>query len=124
MGFRSGTFAKVWEVEPMGDTKTKLRISTSFKNKQTDQYEQDYSGYVICYGTAVARQAAALQQGDRIKLGDVDVTTRYDKDKKITYTNFKMFSFEQPDGNSSNGSSNSPESPAYEGASDESDLPF
>ena len=62
MGFRSGTFAKVWEVEPMGDTKTKLRISTSFKNKQTDQYEQDYSGYVICYGTAVARQAAALQE--------------------------------------------------------------
>lgn len=124
MGFRKGTFAKVWEVEPLGDTRTKLRISTSFKNKQTDQYEQDFSGYVVAYGTAVARQAAALQKGSRIKLGDVDVTTRYDKEKKIEFTNFKMFSFELPDDNTSSSHTNAPESPAYEGESDESDLPF
>ena len=30
---------------------------------------------------------------DRIKLGDVDVTTRYDKSKSASYTNFNIYSF-------------------------------
>ena len=40
MGFRTGAFAKVWEVTPMSDTSTKLRMSISRKNKKTDEYEQ------------------------------------------------------------------------------------
>lgn len=128
MGFRNGAFAKVWEVEPMGDTSTKLRISTSFKNKKTDQFEQDFSGFVICYGSAVAMQAARLKKGDRIKLGDVDVTTRYDADKKITYTNYKMFSFEDQGGDksSSYGGSNGADHSSYEGEPtyEGSDVPF
>ena len=31
MGFRTGAFAKVWEVTPMSDTSTKLRMSISRK---------------------------------------------------------------------------------------------
>ena len=38
MGFRTGAFAKVWEVTPMSDTSTKLRMSISRKNKKTDEY--------------------------------------------------------------------------------------
>lgn len=38
MGFRNGAFAKVWEVTPVSDTSTKLRISISRKNKQTNEY--------------------------------------------------------------------------------------
>ena len=53
MGFRSGSFAKVWEVSPVNDTSTKLRISVSRKNKQTGEYEQDFSGFVMCVGTHV-----------------------------------------------------------------------
>lgn len=41
MGFRTGAYAKVWEVTPMSDTSTKIRISVSRKNKQTGEYEQD-----------------------------------------------------------------------------------
>lgn len=35
-----------------------------------------------------------LKEGDTIKLGDVDVSTKYDKEKNVAYTNYKMFSFE------------------------------
>ena len=93
MGFRTGAFAKIWEVKPISDTNVRLRLSVSRKNKQTNEYEQDFSGFVTAVGTAAAKKAASLKEGDRIKLGDVDVSTRYDADKKTTYTNFKLFSF-------------------------------
>ena len=54
MGFRTGAYAKVWEISPMSDTSTKLRISISRKNKQTGEYEQDFSGFVLCIGSAAA----------------------------------------------------------------------
>lgn len=44
MGFRTGAYAKVWEVTPMSDTSTKVRMSVSRKNKQTGEYEQDFPG--------------------------------------------------------------------------------
>lgn len=94
MGFRKGSYAKVWEVNPVNDTCTKIRISTNYKNKSTNEYEQDFSGYVLCLGTAFAQKAAKLTKGDKIKLGDCDVTTKFDKEKKVTYTDFKLFSFD------------------------------
>ena len=97
MGFRTGAYAKIWEVTPMSDTSTKVRMSVSRKNKQTGEYEQDFSGFVLCIGTAAARKAAQLHEGSRIKIGDCDVTTKYDEQKKITYTNYKIFSFEDAD---------------------------
>ena len=97
MGFRTGNFCTVWSVESISDVNTKARISVSRKNKQTGEYETDFSGFVNFIGTAAASKAAKLHERDRIKLGDVDVTTRYDKEKNVTYTNYKIFSFEQPD---------------------------
>lgn len=97
MGFRNGSYATVWSVESISDTNTKVRISISRKNKQTDEYEQEFSGYVNFYGTAIAKKAACLKEKDRIKLGDVDVTTKYNAEKKVTYTNYKCFSFEVVD---------------------------
>ena len=95
MGFRTGSYAKVWEVKTDSDTRTTLRISVSRKNKQTDQYEQDFSGFVQFVGTANAAQAARLTSGATIKIGDCDVTTRYVAETKVTYTNFTVFSFEE-----------------------------
>ena len=94
MGFRSGGYATVWEVTPRSDTMTSVRLSTSRKDKTTGEYETDFSGFVAFVGTAAAKKAAKLKEKDRIKLGDVDVTTKYDKVKKITYTNYTAFSFE------------------------------
>ena len=94
MGFRTGAFCKVWTVEPVSNTMTKGRISISRKNKNTGEYDQEFSGYVSFVGTAAAQKGLKLKEGDRIKLGDVDVTNTYNKEKGITYTNFKIFSFD------------------------------
>ena len=93
MGFRKDAFATVWEVTPMSDTFTKGRISISRKDKESGEYSQDFGGYVSFIGTACAKRASKLKEKDRIKLGDVDVTTRYDKTKNTSYTNFNIYSF-------------------------------
>ena len=123
MGFRTGAYAKVWEVTPMSDTSTKVRMSISRKNKQSGEYEQDFSGFVLAIGTAAAKKAAGLKEGNRIKLGDVDVTTKYDKEKKVTYTNFKMLSFEL-DREEPRDSSTEPQPTVDEGEIDDNRLPF
>lgn len=93
MGFRTGAYAKVWEISPFGDTSTKVRLSISHKNKQTGKYETEFSGFAMFYGAAA--KVSKLGEGSRIKLGDCDVTTRFDKEKNKSYTNFKVFSFEE-----------------------------
>lgn len=93
MGFRSGSFARVWSVEPISETRTKIRISVSRRNKETNEWVQDFSGFVMCLGSAVAKKAAKLKPKDRIVIGDVDVTTRYNAETKENFTNFSMFSF-------------------------------
>jgi hypothetical protein len=99
MGFRTGAYAKVWTVEDKGNV-TKVKLSTSKKNKQTDAYETDFSGFVNFVGTA-HKAASNLKDGDRIKIGDCDVTSSYNAEKKITYTNYAIFSYEDANGNSS-----------------------
>jgi hypothetical protein len=80
-------------VTPISDRKTKLRVSISRKNNE-GEYVQEFSDFPICLGTACAAKAARLKEGDVIKLGDVDVSNRYVKEKSITYYDFKIFSFE------------------------------
>lgn len=76
-------------------------------------------------GTAAAHKAASLKEGDRIKLGDVDVTTKYDRDKKVTYTNFKMFSFDVENESTTQQEKHDATQPAVdEGEIDDSRLPF
>lgn len=94
-GFRSNSYATVWSVERISDAMTKGRISISRKNRTTGQYEQDFGGFVSFAGTACASKALRLKERDRIKLGDVDVTNRYDKESGKSYTNFLIYSFEQ-----------------------------
>lgn len=94
MGFRNGAYAKIWEINPKSDTNTMVRLSISKKNRATGEYEQDFSGCVMFVGTACAKKAAALKPNTSIKLGDVDVSTFYNKEKGKEYTNFKCFDFE------------------------------
>lgn len=119
MGFRTGALASVWEVTPLSETSTKLKISTSYKNKKTNTYEQDFSGFVLAIGTAAAQKAALLKSGDKIRLGDIDVSTKYDKEKKVVYTNYRVFSFE----NGSNANDPRPTTESSEDV-DERSLPF
>lgn len=98
MGFRSNSFATVWgDVRSVSNTLTRARISVSRKDKQTGEYVQDFGGFVAFVGTACAQKALKLHERDRIKLGDVDVTNRYDKTSGKEYTNFNVYSFETAD---------------------------
>ena len=97
MAFRTGAYATIWEVKPVTGNFTDVRLSTSKKNKQTDQYETDFSGFVRLIGTA-HQMASSLGEKSKIKIGDCEVSNHYDKDKKVTYTNFAIFSFENADG--------------------------
>lgn len=100
MGFRNGAYARIWEINPKSDTNTMVRLSISKKNRATGEYEQDFSGFVMFVGTACAKKAAALKPNTSIKLGDVDVSTFYNKEKGKEYTNFKCFDFEYDGENS------------------------
>ena len=126
MGFRKDSFATIWSVEPTSDTLTKARISISRKNRQTGEYENDFGGFVSFVGTAAAKKAARLKERDRIKLGDVDVTNRYDKERNTTFTNFKIFSFEMADGvqTQQSKSTTEPQPHVDDGEMDDDRLPF
>lgn len=101
MGFGNNHYASVWSVEP-GHTGniTRVRLSTSRKNKQTGEYEQDFSGYCTFIGEA-NKLAAGLKPKDRIRLLECDVSTKYDKVKKAEYVDYKVFGFEMAGGGKS-----------------------
>lgn len=101
MGFRNGAYATVWEVKPGNGNYSDVRISISKKSRQTGEYETDFSGFVRFIGSA-HENAAVLDERARIKIGECDVTNRYDKEKRQTYTNYAVFSFESVDGNGPN----------------------
>lgn len=128
MGFRKDAYCTIWSVEPVSDVQTKARISISRKDKQTGEYTEDFSGFISFFGTAVAKKAAILKERDRIKLGDVDVRSKYDKAKNITYYNFNVYSFEEQNGigndRPANTQSSSPQPTVDDGNIDDSRLPF
>lgn len=125
MGFRTGAYATVWEITPMSDTRTKIRLSTSKKNKSTGEFEQDFSGSVMFVGTANASRALALNRKDRIKIGDCDVTVKQSNDKKTWFTNFTVFSFEEASSSGNNAATTEPEvTTVDDGELDDSKLPF
>lgn len=93
MGFRTNSWASVWSVDEGRGNTMKVRLSTSRKIKGTEDYEQDFSGFCTFIGNAKAK-AEKLKPKDRIKLGDVDVTTWYNKEKGIEYITYKVFDFE------------------------------
>lgn len=121
MGFRNGAFATVWSVEPGKGNFSKVRLSVSRKNKD-GQYEQDFAGFCTFIGQAHAK-ADRLRKRDRIKLGEVDVSNPYDKEKQKEYINYKVFDFEMADTETSSASTPVSGNPA-EGENDEDEAPF
>lgn len=111
MGFRTGAFATVWKVEPKSDHVTTVQLSVSRKDRDSGEYVTDFSGFVAFIGSLNANNAAKLQARDRIKLGDVDVSTNYVAEKGMTYTNYKVFSFEDASGPGSYNSNTSASDP-------------
>lgn len=141
MGFREGAFATVWEVTNSSDNFSKIRMSTSRKDKKTDEYITDFNGFVSLIGEAHKKLnliESGLKNGGRcrIKIGACDVSNHYDKEAEREFTNFTMFDFESADGDNAGGSNtakkapqkkakaSSPLSDESENEEEDGDLPF
>jgi len=123
MAFRDNTYATVWEVKQTKGSSLNVRISTSFKNKATGEYETDFSDYVFFSGDA-AKKAASLKEKDRIKLLQTSVKSQWDKEKKVNRYTFNVWDFEpaERDGEKSGKQpAAQPKSPVIE---DSDELPF
>lgn len=92
MGFKVGAFAKVWKITRESNY-TKVQLSTSKKSKDGLKYDTDFSGFVNLVGHA-HNKAADLKEKDKIKIVNCDVTTDQNKEKKVTYTNYAIFEYE------------------------------
>lgn len=124
MGFSNGNFAKVWEVNPVSDRMTKLKISISRKNKDTGEYETRFNGFAAVCGAALASKARKLKEGDTIKLERVDVETHYDKEKKKEYINYYIYAYEQQEQGGSTASKPEDRTEPTSDPEDDSRLPY
>ena len=122
MGFKLDGYAKVWKVEDKGNYHV-VQMSTSKKNTQTGSYETDFSNNFVRFIGTAHTQAKTLNEGDRIKIGSCEVTSKYDKVKQKDFVNYLVFSFEKVDGNNSE---NKPATTTsiIEDAPVEDELPF
>lgn len=114
-----GGYAKLWSIK-FNQKYADVRISISKKNKQTNEYETEFARYVRFIGHAFQRLCniyptlnfvqTTNQNGDviceapknnggkanppTIRLRNVDVTNKYDKDKKTEYVNCLVYEFD------------------------------
>lgn len=127
MGFRQDArFVKVWEVENKGNYHI-VSLSTSKKNKDTNEYETDFSNKFVRFIGTAHTLAADLKKGDTIKLGSCEVTNKYDKEKNTTYTNYLVYSFEKEgDNNSANNNQSASKNDGFMNIPDgvDEELPF
>ena len=92
--FSNNTYAKLWKIEKVKDKNYyQGQISTSRKN-QNGEYETDFSASFVRFVGDAAKAAAKLSDGDRIRIINCGVTNSYDKEKKVTYTNYTIFECE------------------------------
>ena len=94
--FSVNSWAKIWEIKEIKDKYSDIRISTSVKDKATENYVQDFGAFVRLVGQA-HKQMQYLSEGDRFKITRCGVTNNYDKEKKVTYTNYVIFEIEAED---------------------------
>lgn len=121
MGFRKDAYAKIWKVEKQ-ERYTRVNLSVSKKNRDTGEYETEFSGFVNLVGDA-HKKAINLEENDRIKILSCDVTTRYDKASNRTFTNYTIFDWENA-GTTAGEPKPTPTKQAEVNDDAEDDLPF
>ena len=120
MGFKNGSYVKIWEVEDKGKYSI-ANISVSRKNKETDKYETEFQEKFVKLVSNAHKAVVGVEipkNGLSMRIKSCDVTNKYDTEKKKTYYNFVIFEFEE---------NNAPSTKANEQIQtnvDDDDLPF
>jgi hypothetical protein len=109
MAFRDNAYATIWEVKPTHGKSMNVRLSTSYKNKQTGNYETDFSDYVFFSGEA-AQKIAGAKEKDRVKLLQTSVTSQWDKEKKTNRYTFVVWDVDTSVGAPGGGGEQRPQS--------------
>lgn len=98
--FSVGSYATVWETRPVKNAEgneyaIEARISTSRKNKKTEQYETDFNQWVRFVGNAYdVMKNIVPGNTSRVKIGSCGSKTEYNKEKERTYYSFLVFDCE------------------------------
>ncbi len=124
MGFGPGKYAHIWKLENKGNYHV-AEMSTSKKNKETEQYETDWTNkFVRLVGTA-HQQVEKLDITKNVKIGACEVTNKYVKEKDTTYTNYVIFGFEEDENRQKNDSKLKTDSDDFLSIPEEdNELPF
>lgn len=119
--FRNGSYATIWGVEKDDRGNVNVELSTSRKDKKTNEYVTDFSYKFVRFFGEAGDRAMRLRRGDRIKITECGVGNSYNKEKKQTYWNPFVFDFEDADA----GASKSRDTSNFDGDWDEDDdLPL
>ena len=104
MIFHDGPFVTVWEIKSKNDNYVRVRISSSRKDKETNEYFTDFSGFVSLIGAALKKfpriESAIEEDGRcRIKINTFSISNRYDREEGKEYNNYGIldFSFQDED---------------------------
>lgn len=91
MGLRKGWRAKIWKVDKR-DKFTVVEMTTSTKAQDGNYYTDWRCSHTMLVGKA---HEANIEPGDMVTIGDFEVRNKYDEEKKTTYTDYKIFDFEE-----------------------------
>ena len=134
MGFKNNTYATIIQTKnaqnpvQIYEKYATAYITTSKKNRLTNKREVDFSGFIRFIGMAFEKiKNIEILDKTRIRLTEVEVTTRYDIQKQQNYTNFICWDFEI-DGKVKTTNTNEvdviDEEKPFDPLADNSDLPF
>lgn len=100
MAFRVGAVAKVWDVKPGKNSGYCMAEMSTSRKTQSGEYEQDWANkFVMLCGDAVSIMDG-FQKGMTVRIGECAVTNKWDKEKKVMYTNYAIYSFQDDSGSS------------------------
>ena len=79
-------------------------------NEESYMYglETDFNGKFVRFIGQAHTDIKKYGDGIKIKLGDIEVTNSYNKETKVSYTNFLVFSFEAEESSASNNTGSLP----------------
>ena len=98
--FGNRSWVKIWKCEKGQGNYYVAQMSSSKKNSE-GAYETDWNAMGVRLVGTAAKQAEKISDGDRRQIKECGVTNKYDKEKKVTYTNYVVFAFEDEAGDGS-----------------------